>query len=111
MKFARWVFLVAGIYGPLSLTRRSFTGSSARRWLVRCSSFFPARDPVRYRPMMLPSILEKISYGIALILLHQQQRIPSSSFRIGMVDLIFAVLFTISFIRTRGLLCASKPAT
>lgn len=58
--------------------------------------------------MMLPSILEKISYGIALILLHQQQRIPSSSFRIGMVDLIFAVLFTISSIRTRGLVLRVK---
>jgi hypothetical protein len=28
---------------------------------------FLARDPQRYRLMMLPSILEKISYGIALI--------------------------------------------
>jgi hypothetical protein len=51
---------------------------------------FLASDPMRYRPMMLPSILEKISYGKALIVLHQQQRVPESTFRIGMADWIFA---------------------
>jgi ABC-type spermidine/putrescine transport system permease subunit II len=51
--------------------------------------------------MMLPSILEKISYGIALRVLHQQQRVSESTFRIGMADWILAVLLTVSFIRTR----------
>jgi hypothetical protein len=130
MKFARWVFLVAGIYGLIVITPLYFMEGvigretppplnhpaffygfvgTALAW--QALFLFLARDPVRYRPMMLPSILEKISYGIALIVLHQQQRIPSSSFRIGMVDWIFAVLFTISFIRTRGLVYASKSAS
>jgi hypothetical protein len=119
MKFARWVFLIAGIYGLLVITPLYFMeGIIAKRtpppithpeffygfvgvslaWQVLF--LFMARDPQRYRLMMLPSILEKISYGIALIVLHQQNRIPASSFRIGMMDWIFAVLFTISFLRT-----------
>lgn len=61
---------------------------------------FVASDPRRFRLMMLPSILEKISYGIALIVLHRQQRIPASSFRVGVMDWLFAALFTISSIRT-----------
>lgn len=120
MKFARWVFLVAGIYGliviaPLYFMERVigrvtppplnhpgfFYGfvSAALAWQVLF--LFLASDPIRYRPMMLPSILEKISYGMTLIVLHQQQRVPESTFRIGMADWIFAVLFTVSFIRTR----------
>ncbi|MGA7855661.1 MAG: hypothetical protein WCA15_20245 [Candidatus Acidiferrales bacterium] len=119
MKFARWVFLVAGIYGLLMITPLYFMEAFINKQTPPAIShpeFFygfvgvglawqilflvVASDPQRFRPMMLPSILEKISYGIALIVLHQQQRIPASSFRIGMIDWIFAVLFMISFLRT-----------
>ena len=84
MKFARWVFLIAGIYG-----------------LILGAPLYFSRSPVkprRYRPMMLPSNLEKISNGMALSVLHQQQRVPESIFRMGMADWIFAVLFTVSFV-------------
>ncbi|MGA7916812.1 MAG: hypothetical protein WCA00_16380 [Candidatus Acidiferrales bacterium] len=119
MKFARWVFLIAGIYGLLVITPLYFMeGVIAKQTpppithpeffygfvgvALACQILFlfVASDPQRFRLMMLPSILEKISYGIALLVLHQQQRIPASSFRIGMVDWIWALLFTISFIRT-----------
>ena len=129
MKFARWVFLVAGIYGLIVITPLYFMEGligqrtpalthpeffygfvgTALAWQVLFLVI--ASEPIRYRPMMLPSILEKISYGVALIVLHQQRRIPASSFRIGMVDWIFAVLFTISFIRTRGVRYARKSAS
>ena len=118
MKFARWVFLVAGIYGLLVITplyfMEAFIGKQTPPPISHPEFFYGfvglglawqvlflvvASDPRRFRLMMLPSILEKVSYGIALIVLHQQQRIPASSFRIGMVDWIWALLFTISFIR------------
>jgi hypothetical protein len=119
MKFARWVFLVSGIYGVLVITplyfMEAFIGKQTPPPISHPEFFYGfvglglawqvlflvvASDPQRFRRMMLPSILEKVSYGIALIVLHQQQRIPASSFRIGMVDWIWALLFTISFIRT-----------
>ncbi len=121
MKFARITFLVAGIYGLIVLTpvyflegligRQTpppvthveffygFTGA-ALAWQV--VFLVIARDPVRYRPMMLASVLEKISYGIALIVLYQQHRIAASSFAIGMVDWVWATLFVISYARTRS---------
>lgn len=120
MKFARWVFLIAGIYGLLVMTPLYFMEGFINQQTpppISHPEFFygfvglglawqiaflvVASDPRRVRLMMLPCILEKLSYGIALIVLHQQQRVPAPSFRIGMVDWIFAVLFTISFFRTR----------
>ncbi len=119
MKFARWAFLVAGIYGLLVITPLYFMESYINKQIpppISHPEFFygfvgvglawqilflvVASDPQRFRAMMLPSILEKISYGIALIVLRQQNRIAISSFRIGMIDWIFAVLFMISFFRT-----------
>jgi hypothetical protein len=121
MKFARITFLVAGIYGLLVLTPLYFLEGQIGRQspppITHVEFFYGfagvalawqvvflviARDPVRYRPMMLPSILEKISYGIALLVLHQQQRIAASSFAIGMVDWVWAALFVVSFVRTRS---------
>jgi hypothetical protein len=67
-----------------------FCGFVSAAWAWQVLFLFLASDPMRYRPMMLPSILEKISYGKALIVLHQQQRVPESTFRIGMADWIFA---------------------
>ena len=121
MKFARITFLVAGIYGLLVLTPLYFLEGQIGRQspppITHVEFFYGfagvalawqvvflviARDPVGYRPMMLPSILEKISYGIALLVLHQQQRIAASSFAIGMVDWVWAALFVVSFLRTQS---------
>jgi hypothetical protein len=59
-----------------------------------------ATDTVRYRPMILPSILEKVSYGLALIVLATQHRLPTSVFAIGSVDWLFAVLFLAAYWKT-----------
>ena len=42
-----------------------------------------ARDPVRFRLMMIPSVIEKFGYGASLLVLYFQQRIHPS-------DLVFA---------------------
>jgi hypothetical protein len=34
-----------------------------------------ARDPVRLRPMMIPSVLEKFGYGATLLVLYLQNRL------------------------------------
>ncbi len=58
-------------------------------------------DPVRYRAMILPSILEKISFGIALIVLFSQGRVPASTVAIGSADWILAVLFLAAYFETK----------
>ena len=121
MKFAKIVFLIAGIYGFLILTPMYFLENKIGRdtppaithpeyfygfvgvalaWQVLFLVL--SRDPVRYRAMILPSILEKVSWGIALIVLLMQHRLPLSAFAIGSVDWIFAFLFCAAYFKTRS---------
>ena len=52
--------------------------------------------------MILPSILEKVSWGIAPIVLLSQRRLPLSAFAIGSVDWIFVFLFLAAYFRTKS---------
>jgi hypothetical protein len=119
MKFARNVFLLAGIYGILVLTPIYFLeeriGRETPPPITHPEYFYGflgvalafqvvflviASDPVRYRLVMLPSILEKVSYGVALIALMAQHRLPFSVFAVGCVDWIFAFLFIAALAKT-----------
>ena len=59
-----------------------------------------AQDPVRYRPIMLPSILEKLGFGGACVVLFALQRLSPSMLAGGIVDLIFAALFAYAYVKT-----------
>ena len=59
-----------------------------------------ARDPVRFRLMMIPAVLEKFGYGISLIALYLQNRLHGVDVAFGGVDLLFGVLFLVAFVRT-----------
>ena len=121
MKFARIVFLVAGVYGLLILSPLYFfenkIGQDTPPAITHPEYFYGfvgvglawqvlflvlSSDPVRYRAMILPSILEKVTWGIALIVLFSQRRIPLSAFAIGSVDWIFAFLFLAAYFKTRS---------
>jgi hypothetical protein len=49
---------------------------------------------------MIPSVLEKLGYGIAVIVLVAQGRMRSSDIVFGGVDLLLALLFVISYVKT-----------
>jgi len=119
MKFARNVFLVAGVYGLLILTPLYFLekriGEDAPPPITHPEYFYGfigvalvfqivflivATDPSRYRPIMIACILEKVTYGVALIALMAQHRLPTSVLVIGSVDWIFAFLFVAAFALT-----------
>jgi hypothetical protein len=123
VKFAKIVFRVAGIYGLLILTPIYFMENKIGRdtppAITRPEYFYGflgaglawqflflvlSTDPVKYRAMILPSILEKVSYGIALAVLFSQHRLPLSVLAVGSVDWIFAFLFFAAYFTT-------KPAT
>jgi hypothetical protein len=120
MRFAKIVFLVAGIYGLLVLTPIYFMENKIGReqpppithpeyfygflgvalaWQVLFLVL--STDPVRYRAMILPSIIEKMSYGIAVIILFLQNRIPLVVFSIGCVDWILGAFFIAAYVATR----------
>ena len=59
-----------------------------------------AHDPVRYRPAMVPAILEKLAFGGAAVALFAQGRLAVPTFAAGLVDLVLAALFAVAFLRT-----------
>jgi hypothetical protein len=120
VRFAKNVFLVAGIYGLLVLTPLYFMenkiGRDAPPAITHPEFFYGfvgvglawqvlflvlSSDPVRYRAMIFPSILEKVGYGVALIVLYPQHRVALSTLVIGSGDWIFAFLFLAAYFKTK----------
>jgi hypothetical protein len=121
MKFAKILFWIAAVWGILILTPLYFMFDMIGRQdpppITHPAFYYGfvgtglawqfaflviARDPVRFRPMMLPSIFEKFSYGIALTTLYLQHRLHPSDLVFGVVDLLFGLLFLVAFVRTRS---------
>ena len=119
MKFAKIIFRVAGIWGLLTLiplyfifnligqkdpppiTHPAFFYGFVGAALAWQFAFFViATDPARYRPLMIPSVFEKFSYGIAVVILVAQNRMYSSDLLFGCVDLLLGTLFVISYLET-----------
>ena len=120
MRFAKVVFGVAGIWGILVITPLYFIfeliGKKdppaithpgfyygfvgvALAWQI--AFLMIARDPMRLRPMMIPSMVEKFSYGIAVVTLVMQGRMHGSDLVFAATDLSLGVLFVIAYVGTR----------
>ena len=120
MKFAKLVFLVAGVYGLIVLVPQYFfearTGHDYPPPITHPEYYYGfiglavvwqfaflviSRDPVRYRPLMIPAILEKACFAIPAVVLLMQQRIPSLIFGFAMFDVVLGVLFLIAYVKTK----------
>jgi hypothetical protein len=120
MRFAKVVFWVAGIWGILMITPLYFIfeliGKKdppaithpgfyygfvgvALAWQI--AFLVIARDPVRLRPMMIPSMVEKFSYAITVVALVMQGRMHGSDLVFAGTDLSLGVLFVIAYVGTR----------
>jgi hypothetical protein len=118
MKFARIVFCIAGIWGVLILTPLYFIfemigrndpppishpafyyGFASVGLAFQVVFFVVARDPVRLRPMMIPSVLEKFGYGATLIVLYLQHRLRVPDLALAGVDVLFGLLFLVAFFK------------
>lgn len=122
MKFAKRVFLIAGVYGLIVLlpmylleekTGRDFPPpithpeyyygfiGVAVAWQVLFLVL--SRNPIRYRPMMIPAILEKAAFAIPAVILYLQQRISTFTLGAGLVDSLLGVLFVVAYLKTANL--------
>ncbi|MCU1310995.1 MAG: hypothetical protein JWO20_2120 [Candidatus Angelobacter sp.] len=119
MRFAKIVFNVAGIYGVLVLLPHYFMeakiGQNHPPAITHPEFFYAfvsvglawqiafliiARDPVRYRLIMLPGIVEKWGFAASGITLLALGRV-ASSFAIPIAsDLILGALFLWAFFKT-----------
>jgi hypothetical protein len=110
MKFARWVFLIAGVFGllvtvPLAFAEKVFEVKQPEFYygfvfLDICWQvlyLLLSSNPTRYRLMMIPTFLAKASGTVALTWLFLQGRISGQWTAVAIVDGIFAILFLIAF--------------
>ena len=119
MRFAKVVFWVAAVWGFLALTPLYFMFDMIGRkdpppithpaffygfvgaglaWQI--AFVIIARDPVRFRPMMLPSVVEKFSYAIAGALLVSQGRMSRQDLLFVVADAVWGVLFIAAWMMT-----------
>lgn len=54
-------------------------------------------DPVRYRPIITAAIVEKFSYGAAVLMLAAKNRVAGSPLYFGFLDLVWGVIFTVVY--------------
>jgi hypothetical protein len=118
MKFAQRVFNVAGIYGlivlvplyfmagtigeqdPPPLTHLEyFYGSLGVAVAWQVLFLLVAREPLRLRPAILPAILEKLGFGVAVWVLLALGKVTAGPVISGSIDLVFAVLFTMAYVK------------
>jgi hypothetical protein len=120
-KFSRILFTVAGVYGLVVLLPQYFMEAKNGRDfppLITHPEYYYgfigvglawqllflilARDPARYRAMIIPAILEKAGFGIAAIVLYWQHRLGPTLLGAGIIDLIFGALFVIAYTKTHA---------
>jgi hypothetical protein len=119
MRFARFVFFIAGVWGILILTPLYFAFdvigrqypppithadfyygflSVALVWQI--AFFVIGSDPGRFRPMMIVAVLEKFGYMATLGALYAQSRMQGGQVALASPDLVLGVLFVVAFVKT-----------
>jgi hypothetical protein len=119
MKFAKIVFRIAGIWGFLILTPLYFLfdriGQQDPPPITHPSFFYGfvgvalvwqlaflliSTDPVRFRPLMIPAILEKLVFSIPVVILVAQKRTNRNDLVFVVIDLTLGFFFLLSYFRT-----------
>jgi hypothetical protein len=120
MKFAQWVFSIAGIWGIVVLTPLYFRfdalgratpppithpefyyGFLAVALVWQLAFLLIATDPVRFRPLMIVAILEKFTYVASIGMLYARGRVGAGDFTLGAAaDFVLGSLFVAAFLAT-----------
>ena len=118
MRFAKWVFLLAGFSGvlmvaplyfedrffedsPPAINRPEFYYGFVGLCLAWQTMFIViGLDPIRYRMAMLPSMLEKASFAVAIPILYALDRVAVTWVGFASMDATWLILFVIAYLRT-----------
>jgi hypothetical protein len=120
MKFARYAFFVAGIYGlfatfplyfmetsmsanqPPALNHREYYYSFISVTLAWQVLFFLiSRTPLRFRSVMIFCAVEKLSLLPAFFIVSPRGLFPQYRKPLIIIDLAFGVLFIVSYLKTK----------
>lgn len=121
MRFAQIVFAVAGIWGIAVLTPfywlvdvtgrvydpptaypHFFYGFFAVALAWQIAFLMIASNPLRFRALMIPAMLEKFGYVATLAVLYGQERIAEVDAVPALPDGLLGLLFIVAFVKTRG---------
>jgi hypothetical protein len=119
MTFARRVFLVASVYGFIVVIPQYFLEARYSRdfpppithveyyygfvgialaWQI--AFYVISRDPIRYRALMIPAVVEKAGFGLPAVVLYARGRLSAEMLGAGLLDLIFGVFFIAAYLQT-----------
>lgn len=121
MKFARIVFIGAGIWGIVVLAplyfAYDFIGESYPPPITHPDFYYGflaitvawqvgfliiGRQPARLRPMMIPAVVEKALYVISLGVLYARGQIAIGQLAPCLPDFVLGCLFVAAFFKTRN---------
>ena len=120
MRFARFTFIGAGIWGITVLTPfywlvdvtgrvypppidypHFFYGflSVAMAWQI--AFLVIGSDPTRFRPLMLAGLVEKLGHVLGVLVMYRQERITTLDAQGAIPDLVLALAFVAAFVASR----------
>ena len=121
MTFARLVFRGAAVWGLLVLVplffmfdgsgvepRQSFTYPQAYFGFLcvtlawQLAFWIIGSDPLRFRPLMIPSMIEKFGFVLALSVLYALGRVGARELSPALPDLVLGVLFVAAYVKTQA---------
>jgi hypothetical protein len=121
MKFAKIVFIAAGVWGIIVLSPLYFlvdiTGRQYPPPATYAQFFYGffslgmawqfafliiGSNPMRFRPLIIPSIFEKFSFVVTVIVLYSRARIPLAEATAAVPDLLLGILFSVALAKTRA---------
>jgi hypothetical protein len=119
MRFARTVYTIAAVYGFIVLFPLYFLidrmGEMAPPAVTHPEEYYGfvgvalvwqlvfvviAADPIRYRPLMPITVLEKLVYIVPVVILYWLGRVGTAVLLPSLGDPIFSVLFIAAYRRT-----------
>lgn len=115
---ARWLLRIAGVYGLVVLIPLYFMETEIGRQqpppITHPEYFYGfigtalafqlvflvmSRDPIRFRCFLPAAMVEKFTFGIAVLVLATQSRIPTGPLIGGLIDLVFGIGFVLCYFR------------
>lgn len=120
LTFSRRVFFWAGIYGLLVLLPQYFQEVKIGRLItapldypeqfygfVGCALAWQlvflviAHDVLRYRLLMLPSVVEKLAFSLPVFVLYAMDRVPGQTLAAAGIDFMLGLLFIVAYLRSK----------
>jgi hypothetical protein len=119
MRFAKIVFLIAGVWGLVIVTPLYFMYDTIGRqyppplthpdiyygfiavtlaWQV--AFLVISSDPVRLRPLMMAAMLEKFGYVVTLTALYRGGHLQLGQYALAGPDFLLGILFVAAFLKT-----------